>query len=138
MVKKVLSVILCVVLCFTMQTVMFAKTVGGSAIISPMFVNVNSVSASLAFSGDTAYITGMVTGSSGVTKITANVMLQRKNGSTWENVTSWSSTTNSSTMIISKSATATKGYTYRARLDVTATAGNTSENITQYSKEVSH
>ncbi len=137
MMKKLLSVILCTVLCFTTQTILSAKTTDQNS-ISLKYVNVTSVSAALSFSGSNAVISGAVNGKAGVTQISVETRLQRRDGSGWVSIESWSDSTNSRNIFISESASASAGYTYRVRIDVTAYAGGTSESITQYSKEVSH
>lgn len=137
MTKKLLSAILCTVLCFTMPTILSAKAAEKNS-ISLRYVNVTSVSAELSFRGENTVIAGTVKGKVGVTQISAETRLQRKDRSGWVSVESWSGTSYNDYMSISESTTVAKGYTYRVRLDVTAYAGGKSESITQYSKEVSH
>ncbi len=135
--KKLFAVILSSILCGLLGTTGFALTVQPVG-MSPMYVNTTSISASLTFSGDTATLKGTVQGKTGVTQISANTQLQRKSGTTWETIESWSNTLYSDQLSISKTATVSKGYTYRVKLDAKVTAGSVTESITQYSKEVSH
>lgn len=90
---------------------------------------IRTCSSSLAISGSTATCAG--TGSayaSMASSVKLNMYLQKKNGTTWGNVTSWSTTAPSSTAIISKTYTISSG-TYRVK--IVCTAGR--ETVTVYS-----
>lgn len=90
---------------------------------------IRTCSSSLAISGSTATCAG--TGSayaSMASSVKLNMYLQKKNGSSWESVTSWSTTASSSTAIISKTYTIGSG-TYRVK--IVCTAGG--ETVTVYS-----
>lgn len=70
---------------------------------------------------------------------TVTMTLQRKNGSTWLDVKSYTKSFSSSIAVtLEDSATLTKGYTYRCQVNVDATVNGISESKTYYSNEVTN
>lgn len=84
---------------------------GGGEIITPYYVAITLIDNTLSRSGNTLYCYASTQVKSGY-KAGTTVILQRKNGSDWDDVTSWSTSANTSATI-DKTYTATTGNTYR-------------------------
>lgn len=80
--------------------------------IQPYYENAASIAAVLSINGSTAYCTAEVAAKK-VTSIKVTMRLQRKNGSSWYTVKSWSESTTSSGKVMSKSYTLVTRGSYR-------------------------
>ena len=97
--------------------------------IQPRYTYADYVDAYLDVSGGTAYVDAEAAGKSNVNSIRMTVTLQKKSGSSWTSVRSWTESDSSDFVSLSKEASVSSG-TYRVR--VTATFNN-SETVTAYS-----
>lgn len=92
---------------------------------APKLSYISAITPSLSFSGTTATMTCIVDGIIGTTtKITVTGTLQRSVSGSWIDGTPVSQTANSYRMTFSKTATGTRGYSYRVKYVVTAYALN--------------
>ena len=138
--NKLVSVLLC--------AVFIVGGIGGSASASNIvaenelreavsrYTYLHSINPILSISNRTAAISGTIKGYSNVTKITYEVTLQVKDGSSWRYVDSWngSQMASSATYSYSKSGLIS-GNTYRTKTVVTIYSGSNSETVTAYSVE---
>lgn len=70
-------------------------------------------------------------GNSSITRITIKMELQKKNGSSYSTVKTWSSTTNSSSASMRKTAVVSSKATYRVKTIFTLYSSNGKETITK-------
>ena len=97
--------------------------------IQPRYTYADYVDSWLDVSGGTAYVEAEAAGKSNVTSIRLTVTLQKKSGSSWSSVRSWTESDSSDFVSLSKELSVSSG-TYRVR----ATAVfNGSETVTVYS-----
>ena len=98
------------------------------------YLNVSDISMSLTFSGTTATCITAVTGKPGTTRITIAMTLYRKSTSgTLTQVQDWPAEgSNSRTFQMRKTATVTRGYTYRLTATVKVTRNGVTETIPVY------
>ena len=122
---KILSVAI-LLLCLLTYNVAMAE-------MSPMFVNIGSTSAELTISGSTANCVGEVWAYSTSSSCTISMKLQKKNGSSWTTLKTWSDDGNGSATM-SESYTISSG-TYRVKVSGTVagesysvTTGNKTKN----------
>lgn len=107
--------------------------------IQPMAANYMAASASISFSGNTAKVTGTITGKIGqTTKTSINLYLQQYRNGSWVTIDNWTSSGNTESRLLSKSKTVAKGYKYRAKAVCTAYVGSDKETVTKYSKSISY
>lgn len=107
--------------------------------IQPMAANYMAASASISLSGNTAKVTGTITGKIGqTTKTSINLYLQQYRNGSWVTIDNWTSSGNTESRLLSKSKTVTKGYKYRAKAVCTAYVGSDKETVTKYSKSISY
>lgn len=98
----------------------------------------NSASSGLYFSGKTAYCSSSVYGYSGTTtKIIVSQYLQKKNGSSWDNVWSWHYTFIKWYCDYDNSRSSLASGTYRVKTVAKVYSGSSYETVTTYSSEVS-
>lgn len=120
--RKKLAVILLLV-CLLYGGVALAK-------VSPMFVNIRSTSAELTISGNTANCYGGVQAYSAGSSCTISMKLQKKNGSSWTTLKTWSDDGNGSAAM-SETYTISSG-TYRVK--VSGTVAGESYSVTTGTK----
>lgn len=137
MIRKSISLLLLALLTATMFVLPAAASYEGEEVpaITPRYTYLRAVVSDLILSGKSATLKGSMTSLSGVTKLEYSVYLQVKNGSTWSDVSSWSSSKNGSMANYSFSGTVSAGKTYRNKTVVTAYSGSQSETVTAYSGE---
>lgn len=100
-------------------------------VVEPRYAYADYVDATLSISGGTAYVDGEAQGKSNVTKVKITAVLQKKSGSSWSTVKSWSDTASDTYAYISETRSSlTSSATYRVK--VTAVF-NGSETVTVYS-----
>ncbi|GHV06025.1 hypothetical protein FACS1894217_03910 [Clostridia bacterium] len=96
---------------------------------TPFWANVNTINASISFSSGNAVCSVTILGKAGTTSISATCTLQRKVGTSYITVGSWSASSSSQTLSSSKSYAATSGQTYRLSVTAKVTKSGTVENI---------
>jgi len=152
MVKKILSLMLCLALLFTVSSPVYAEEVEdnneymeeeyqmeGTPSLS-RWSNVMAVSLGFSVSGGTASSVITVQGYSKVTTIVVYTYIQKKVNGVWTNVYQGIDKANSNYIYAIRSTTSgiTKGYTYRLRARIYAYVGDTYELVTLYSSEKSY
>jgi len=108
----------------------------GENIASPYYLYASSVESTLTVAGGTAYCESIITGDNTVTQIYATQYLEKKNGSKWDYVDSWSNSVKGKSLTISNSKDNLSGGTYRVRTVGTVYSGSKSEPVSDTSKEV--
>lgn len=137
--KKLLTIILCMCLLFSMTAMnAFASTDGGTNIML-MAENYNNVVVELKINNNIAKASVEVAGIPGkTTKVMVRMYLQEYSGSTWRTIDNWSLTKSGSILSLEKNANVDKGSKYRVKADITAYAGIERESITKYSSAVNY
>lgn len=98
----------------------------------------SSLTSTLSISNNTATCNSVVRGMSNLaTKVVVTQTLQKKSGSTWTYVTSWSKTFNSWLAMYSNSKSSLSSGTYRLKTVAKVYSGNNYETITVYSRTAS-
>jgi len=152
MVKKLLSLILCLALLFTISSPVYAEEVednneymeeeyqmeGTPSLLR--WSNVSSIALGFSVSGGTASSVITVQGYSKVTTIVVYTYIQKKVNGVWTNVYQGIDKVNSNYIYAIRSTTSgiAKGYTYRLRGRIYAYTGTTYELVTVYSSEKSY
>lgn len=130
--KRLLSVVLTGLMLVVCTLPVFAADEQESAepIVPPTrYTVIRSKSASVSVSGTTASCYAKLTSQSSAT-LTIKMTLQKKSGSTWSNVQSWTASKTGTSLTMSKTKSVTSGGTYR--LKVVFTAGSETVNQTVY------
>lgn len=106
------------------------QIVGTSTEIGPMWSSTAAVSTNLTIKDDGSYVaTGTITASSSSYSVTISLVLQKKNGSKWDNVNSWSGSGKGATDAYGTGKVSSG--TYRTQV----TTKSNGEQVTAYSKE---
>lgn len=108
----------------------------GENLASPYYLYTSSVESTLTVVSDTAYCKSKIKGDNTVTQIYATLYLEKKNGSKWDYVDSWSDSVKEKSLTISDSCGNLGSGTYRVRTVGTVYSGSKSEPINDTSKEV--
>lgn len=117
--------------CAMGKTIVQAK--GG---ISPYYDQTMYANAVLGIKGGTAYAAAEVNGISGkATKINGFLYLQKKSGSSWSTVYTWTDSVNGSDLTLTGEKTNLGSGTYRLKLVAYVFAGSSSEEVIVYSTE---
>lgn len=120
-IKRTLSIVIACLMVVSFALPVFAEDIRYSTIDTP--------TASLAISGSTASCYARLTAKRSVT-LKIKMILQKKIGSTWSNVQSWSASKTGASLTLSKTKSVTSGGNYR--LKVTFTAGSETVSQTVY------
>lgn len=102
--------------------------------IAPLWINTMNMSCNLSSSGRTITCVGNITALSGST-ISGTLTLQRQNGSSWEDVTSWSRNSTTALLNFNETHTVNRAGTYRVVLSGTVTRNGVSESVSLTSNE---
>ncbi len=97
-------------------------------IIAPKWESTGEVYPLLKVGSGKAICDVSITGKSGVTKISANIILEKKTGSSYTHVANWSVSSNSSYLLTTKQANVSSG-TYRLRVVAKVYVGNNYETV---------
>jgi len=152
MMKKILSLMLCLALLFTISSPVYAEEVednneymeeeyqmeGTPSLLR--WSNISSATAGLSVTGGTAYSAMTVQAYSKVTTIVVYTYIQKKVNGVWTNIYQGIDKINDDYIWTSRSTTSgvAKGYTYRLRGRIYAYVGTTYELVTIYSSEKSY
>lgn len=108
------------------------------SIISPQYIYINNASSVLTISDGTATIKGSVQKTPSGGKISLTCILQKKSGSSWSNVKSWSDSSSTAPSVhISEKYSVSKGE-YRVEANYSVSGENGTESSTVYSKTVTY
>lgn len=121
---------------------LFGNSVHATSLIeighSLRWINTDRSSVRLNISHSKAVCSGYIKGASNTSKISAEIFLEKKNGSTWSLVKKWSKSVESNAVSFNQSISVNKGYAYRAHLKVTTVTNGKSETSHLYSRSVSY
>jgi hypothetical protein len=150
--KKLICMLMCVALLFSMTSLVYAEEIEdndeymeeeynmeGTPSLS-RWTNVSSASCDLYVSGGTATTSIITRGKTNVDTMVVYTYLQKKINGTWTNVYSAINKVSGSYISVSKTTSSgvTSGYTYRVRARIYAYVGATYELVTIYSYEKSY
>ena len=142
MLKKMFSIVLCIVLCCGISFVTEAdcNTKGVTSVadsnIQPCYDYTSTVSTKLNSPSGKAVCTANVNGYDGLTtKIKITMTLQKKALLWWSAVETWTTTVSDFYATLSKTATV-ESRKYRVKAEYVVYSGSNSESITQYSSEL--
>lgn len=91
----------------------------------------NRFDTAISHSGTVASVSANVKAASSINKITIKMELQKKSGSSYGTVKTWSSTTNSSSASLRKTAVVSSKATYRVKTTFTLYSSSGKETITK-------
>lgn len=138
-ISKKTSILICIIVfMFVFNISSYADTTANipkeNSIITPMWTNTDLIDIDLSFSGLKANCYIDIIGKTGVTKITATAILQKKNSNgTFTNIKTWSNLSAvGSELIFSEYYYVTNGYTYRLTVNTNVYKGSGYESITAY------
>ena len=138
-IRKKASILICIIVfMFIFNISSYADTTTNiseeSSIITPMWTNTDLIDIDLSFSGLKANCYIDIIGKVSATKITATVILQRKNSNgTFTDIKTWSNLSPvGSELIFSEYYYVTNGYTYRLTVNTNVYKGSSYESITAY------
>lgn len=139
MLKKSISLLLVLVVMFSMNLMANAETVPPYILetntsedleIQPQFEYTSTTATSLTISNNTASCVARLNGYSGITtKIVIKMTLQKKNWFWWNDEQTWSTTINNCYGSLTRSTPVSSG-TYRVQTVFTVYSGSNSEEIT--------
>lgn len=122
-IKKAAALVLSLAMAFSMSMPALAAqpqrpiSTNGNIIITPFWTNTASAQAEISASGQTLKPSAYISAKSTSTKISGTLYLEKKSGSSWQTVTSWS-ISGTGSVAVAKSYQGTAGTTYRARAAV--------------------
>lgn len=139
--KKVISILLCLLMCFSLSLTANAQTIPTASVAQPYYEMARKATSLLSISGTTAICESEAKGDSDVTKITAVQTLQ-KQGFLWSwskyDGAEWTKTVYTNTLAMSNTKTGLSSGKYRLKTVFTLTDKNgETEKITVYSDEKS-
>lgn len=129
--KKFVSFLAAVLMCCLIGGItLSAAIIPDGSIVSPCYLYTNSLTSTLSISNGKASCRTTIYGISGTTtKIVVTQYLEKKNGKSWDEVTSWTDTFNSWWCNDTNSYTITESGTYRLRSEATVYSGSKSEDV---------
>ncbi len=123
-----LSLALALLICIISIPVTAAPIQG---IVTPQWTNTSTVECKLGFTGRVASCVAQVTGNSGTTKIESVLTLYKKNGTSWDYVTSWSQNSTTQSVTYSKTYKVDSAGTYKLTIDATVYRNGTGEPVSK-------
>lgn len=135
--KRTVKSLICLMLAFCMMAfcsataLARAKAPASDNVISTNSTIIGTCSASLTINGSTATVYAYQR-SSGAESVTIKAYLQKKSGSSYSNVKTWSVTQPGTTVSLNKVYTVATTSSYRLKVVFTATKGSTTESTTLY------
>ncbi len=129
--KKFVSCLAAVLMCCLIGGLtLSAAVIPDGGIASPCYSYTDRLTTTLSISNGKASCRTTIYGISGTTtKIVVTQYLEKKNGKSWDEVTSWTDTFNSWWCNDTNSYTVTESGTYRLRSEATVYSGSKSEDV---------
>ena len=129
--KKFVSFLAAVLMCCSIGGItLSAAVIPDSGIASPCYSYTDRLTTTLSISNGKASCRTTIYGISGTTtKIVVTQYLEKKNGKSWDEVTSWTDTFNNWWCNDTNSYTITESGTYRLRSEATVYSGSKSEDV---------
>ena len=136
--KRLVSVSLSLILClFLLQGPAYAISLKDDMNM-PMWVDTNRSNVGIRINGSNATCYGLIKGARNTTKVSATMSLQKKSGSSWTTVKTWSSSNSGSSLSFSRSASVSKGNAYRLQVKATTVTNGRSVISTMYSNQAAY
>ncbi len=132
--KSIISVLLALIMIFTVAITAFAAVVDDN-LVSPCYTYIGSTATSFTVNTFSCSATGDIGGRNGVTKVKIKLQLQKENDGVWSTVETWEKTFNSSTGALAGSASISPFSNYRLKATYTAYTSTDSESLTAYRYE---
>ncbi len=132
--KSVISILLALVLVFTVAITAFAA-IADDNLVSPCYTYIGSTATSFTVNTFSCAATGDICGMGGVTKVNIKLQLQKENDGVWSTVETWEKTFNSYTGELEGSATISPFSNYRLKAVYTAYTSSDSETLVAYRYE---
>lgn len=129
--KRIFGLVLAVIMMLTFNIVASAETT-----VQPRYNYTTLNSASLSVTSLQAACSAKVNGTSQVTKIEMEMILQKKGLFGWNKVTSWSTVVNGRICSLEKNYGPVDSGTYRVYVEATVYVGTASEKVTATSSQV--
>ncbi len=133
-VQKLVALASCLVMCLSVGSVSAVEIQSDQCVQSdviPCAMYIKDKSCTMRVSEKSVYAEASVHGQRDVgTRAEVSMKIQRKSGTSWITVDTWSNSQSGLEAFISGSCTATKGTTYRAVATVTVWSGKQSETMT--------
>lgn len=99
--------------------------------IMPLYNYIVDTDCSIDINGTKAVMTAFVKGNSNVDKCQIKMTLQMRNGSTWDDVTSWTDSKSGTNMTVTHSHSINSNETYRVKVTFKVWNGSSTETTTK-------
>lgn len=132
--KSVISVLLSIVMLFSLTVTAFAAVIEED-VARPNYTYISGTGATFDVGVFSCTCSGDVSGKSGVKKTSVKLQLQKNNDGVWKTVETWEETTVGTTGSASGSATISPLSEYRLKATFTAYTSTDSESTTRYMYE---
>ena len=100
--------------------------------VSPQWTNINDIQLDLYFENGEAGCSGIITGASGTSSITATFKLERKNSSGWSLEKSWKKNSDDESLSFYGTEDVSRGYTYRLTVTTNVTRNGVTETASTW------
>jgi len=97
--------------------------------IQPLWSNLQSIALSMSRSNNVVTSSSTVIGEPGTTRITASFTLERWENNRYQQVDTWSASSNSAALLNTRTTSNCPAGTYRLRVTVTVTRNGTTETV---------
>lgn len=132
--KSVISILLALVLVFTVAITAFAA-IADDNLVSPCYTYIGSTDTSFTVNTFSCTATGDICGMGAVTKVNIKLQLQKENDGVWSTVETWEKTFNGVSGGLEGSATISPFSNYRLKAVYTAYTSSDSETLVAYRYE---
>lgn len=132
--KSVISILLALVMVFTVAITAFAA-IADDNLVSPCYTYIGDTDTTFTVNTFSCTCTGDITGLPSVTKVNVKLQLQKENDGVWSTVETWEKTSNTNSAILEGSATISPFSNYRLKAVYTAYTSSDSETLVAYRYE---
>lgn len=132
--KSVISILLALVMVFTVVITAFAALPEDNT-VAPCYVCIGDTDTTFTVNTFSCIGKGRIIGLSGVTKVNVKLQLQKENDGVWSTVETWEKTSNTNSATLEGSATISPFSNYRLKAVYTAYTSSDSETLVAYRYE---
>ncbi len=132
--KSVISILLSVVMVFTVAITAFAA-IADDNLVSPCYTYIGSTDTSFTVNTFSCAATGDICGLGGVTRVNIKLQLQKENDGVWSTVKTWEKTFSGISGELSGSTSISPFSNYRLKAVYTAYTSSDSETLVAYRYE---
>ena len=132
--KSVISILLALVMVFTVAITAFAA-IADDNLVSPCYTYIGSTDTSFTVNTFSCAATGDICGRNGTIKVNIKLQLQKENDGVWSTVETWEKTFNGISGELEGSATISPFSNYRLKAVYTAYTSSDSETLVAYRYE---